>query len=119
MARILIADDDAALRSFAERALTADGHQVTGADDGLSALARLEAGVYDLLVSDLDMPGLDGFALFQRISGAAPELKVLIISGHTEELSRARGLPADRVATLAKPFTLQQIKDAVRQLLAR
>jgi len=117
MVRVLLADDDAAALQLAARALTSDGHSVTTASDGQEALRLLEAQTYDILVTDLDMPGLDGFELFARAAPKMPTLKVLMVSGHADELGRARGFPSDRVATLAKPFTLPQIRAAVRSLI--
>lgn len=118
MARILLADDDKALRELVTRALQGEGHSVVAVDDGLEALQRLSGEAFDLLVSDLDMPGMDGMALTARVSASLPQIKVLLISGLDDELQRAAGFPAGRVATLAKPFTLDQVKAAVRRLLA-
>lgn len=121
MARVLLADDDATALQFAERALTADGHVVVTASDGQDALGRIQNDkAIDLLVTDLDMPVLDGLALYARVAPLRPRLRVLMISGHADELRRAgAGLPAERVATLLKPFTLQQIRAAVKALLER
>lgn len=117
MASILLADDDTALRNFVQRALVADGHNVTAVEDGGEALQRLEAASFDMLVSDVDMPGLDGLSLASRVAARASGPKVLLISGLGHELKRAGGLPQDRVATLQKPFTLEQLRKAVRALL--
>lgn len=117
MARILLADDDAATREFAQRALQMDGHSVVAVEDGLEALQQLERAQFDVLVSDLDMPGLDGYALVQRVANRQPTLKILLMSGLGHELRRADGLPADRVATLGKPFTLDQMRNLVRGLI--
>ena len=119
MARILIAEDDAASLEFVRRALQQDGHQTTAVEDGGEALAQLTAspGQFDLLVTDISMPGLDGISLVQKLAGAAPGLNVLLMSGLTGELERAKGL-GPRVRTLAKPFTLEQIRDEVRRILA-
>ena len=116
MARILVADDDAALRALVVRALSSDGHQVEEAGDGLDALEQIQVGRFDLVVSDLDMPGLDGMGLVARVTPHT-KLKVLLISALSEELQRARGFPADRVGTLEKPFTLEQLKSRVRALI--
>lgn len=118
MASILLADDDTALREFVQRALVADGHKVVAVDDGSEALQHLEAASFDMLVSDVDMPGLDGLTLAARVAKRASGPKVLLISGLGHELKRAEGLPANRVATLQKPFTLEQLRKAVRALLA-
>lgn len=117
MAAILLADDDDALREFVSRALIAEGHAVVGVEDGLEALQQLERTKFDLLVSDLDMPVLDGMALASRATARIPDMKVLLISGLGEELKRADGLPQGRVTTLNKPFTLDQLRASVRALL--
>ena len=119
MARILIADDDKASLEFVRRALQQDGHQVAAVEDGSEALATLTGspGQFDLLVTDISMPGLDGISLAQKLAAATPALDVLLMSGLTSELERAKGL-GGRIRTLPKPFTLEQIRDEVRKILA-
>ena len=117
MARILIADDDASLRELARRALVSDGHDVVAAEDGLEALKTVTAGGFDVVVSDLDMPGLDGFGLASQVIARLPSAKILLVSGLSDELKRAEGLPRERVVTLQKPFTLDQLRTQVRNLL--
>lgn len=119
MARILLADDDEATRDLVKRALEADGHHVELTQDGTEALERLTAApdTLDVLVSDVHMPGLDGIDLAKRAIAAAPGIRLLLMSGFAEELERARALPSDRLAVLIKPFTLEQIRQAVRNLL--
>lgn len=120
MARILLADDDAASRDLVQRALTADGHVVVGTHDGHEAMERLQAGgaVYDVVVSDVQMPGMDGIALATAALAAVPGLAVILISGYTDQLERARSLEGRHVGTLLKPFTLEQIRAAVRAAFA-
>lgn len=121
MSRILLADDDAALRGLVERTLAGDGHEVVSVEDGNDALRALSLRAFDLVVSDLDMPGLDGMALAARItseiSAKWADVKILLISGLGEELHRAAGFPPKRVSTLQKPFSLDQIRERVRALL--
>ncbi|MDX2306990.1 MAG: response regulator [Hyphomicrobium sp.] len=117
MARIVLADDDATTRAFIERALKQDGHAVTLAQDGVEAFERLSQTPADVLVSDIEMPGLDGIELAKRALTQQPELKVLLMSGYAEELERARGLSGAQVATLAKPASLDAVKAAVRALI--
>lgn len=119
MARILLADDDKATRDLVKRALEADGHAVELTQDGTEALDRLTVAAdgLDLLVSDVNMPGIDGIELARRAIEKAPGLKLLLMSGFAEELERARTLPTDRLAIIPKPFTLDQIRSAVRDLL--
>jgi len=117
MAAILLADDDPATRDFVRRALEADGHRVTVAIDGSDALDKLTSGACDLLVTDVDMPGLDGVTLAGRAVAGRPNIAVLLMSGFAEELAHARGLSATRLAVLSKPFTLEQLRATVRNLL--
>lgn len=119
MARILLADDDKATRDLVKRALEADGHEVELTQDGGEALERLAeaATAPDILISDVHMPGIDGIEVARRAIETSPGLKLLLMSGFAEELERARALPTDSLAVLIKPFTLDQIRTAVRGLL--
>lgn len=118
MARILLADDDKASRDLVARALGADGHTVDVTQDGAEALDKVKAGGgYDLLVTDVQMPGMDGVTLARHVQAAAPGLGMLLMSGYTSELDRASGTLGAKVGTIAKPFTLEQIRAAVRKAL--
>ncbi|WP_072395727.1 response regulator [Hyphomicrobium sp. CS1GBMeth3] len=120
MARILLAEDDQATRDLVKRALTADGHAVDLTQDGAEALETLttSGASFDLLVSDVHMPGADGIELAQHAIARLPDLKLLLMSGFAEELDRARALQSPNLAVILKPFTLEQIRVAVRALLA-
>lgn len=115
MARILLADDDAATRDLVKRALEADGHSVLTTQDGSEALDSLNAGkAFDVLVTDVHMPGMDGLALAERAAALVPGIAVVLMSGFAEQLDKAKSLKTARVATLSKPFSLEQAKAAVR-----
>jgi two-component system, cell cycle response regulator CpdR len=120
MARILLADDDAATRDLVQRALLADGHQVIVTQDGSDALDQLSSagGPIDLLISDVQMPGLDGIALAEKSMAAFPKLRVLLMSGFVGELDRAEHLRRSVSGIITKPFTLEQIRGAVKAALA-
>jgi CheY-like chemotaxis protein len=118
MARILLADDDKATLDFVRRTLEQDGHSVEVASDGAEALDRIsQNAVVDVLVSDVQMPGLDGISLAERALHLKPQLKVVLMSGLADELAKARTLNATRLSVLSKPFTLEQIRSSVRALL--
>jgi CheY-like chemotaxis protein len=119
MARILLADDDGAIRDLVKRALTAEGHSVHVTQDGLEALDYLteHASQVDILVTDVDMPGLDGITLAEKALQLKARLGVVLMSGFSEQLDRAKGLKALRYASITKPFTLEQIKQIVRSIL--
>lgn len=119
MAHILLADDDEATRDLVKRALTSDGHSVDLTQDGAEALDTLTSApkTFDVLVSDVHMPGLDGVDLARRAIESAPHLKLLLMSGFAEELDRAKALNSPNLGVITKPFTLDQIRTAVRTLL--
>jgi two-component system response regulator AtoC len=82
MARILVADDEEGIRSFVAEALERDGHSVAQAPDGLEAARRLAERGFDLLITDLQMPGLDGMALLRKVRAEQPEVEVLVLTAH-------------------------------------
>lgn len=119
MATILLADDDAAVRELVRRALTQDGHAVHVTEDGAEALQYLSAHAasIDVLVSDVNMPQIDGVTLAQKALQLKPGVAVILMSGFAEELDRAMAIKAQRLAVISKPFTLDQIKSKVRDAL--
>jgi DNA-binding NtrC family response regulator len=119
MACILLAEDDAATRDMVQRALALDGHQVIVTQDGAEALEQLQAraGRVDLLITDVQMPGLDGVALVEKGLAAAPRLRVVLMSGFAGELGRADHLKGRISRIITKPFTLEQIRAAAKAAL--
>jgi two-component system, cell cycle response regulator CpdR len=118
MARILITEDEDALRSFVARALRLDGHETVEAGDGADGLARLKDQSFDLLLSDIRMPVMDGIELTHHASAAFPQLKILLMTGYAEQRERADDLSGKVVDVISKPFTLPDIRKAVAQALA-
>jgi len=116
MARILLADDDAAMRDLAKRALLADGHEVTVVQDGQDALEAIEADpkAFDLLISDVQMPGLDGLSLARSAVQANPALRIVLMTAYAGSVSVPDGLSGNIRSVLTKPLTLDQIKAAAR-----
>ena len=121
MARVLLADDDAAMRDLVCRSLSADGHAVAVAHDGQEALdlAHSAAEPFDILVTDVQMPGVDGIALANQMLELNPSLKVVLMSGLQSEMTRAGGLKTQGAQFISKPFTLEQIRGIVRSTLGR
>lgn len=119
MARILLADDDAATRDLVKRALESDGHAVSATGDGADALDtfKVSPAGYDIVVTDIEMPGLDGVNLAKAVLAASPAIKVVLMSGFGESLERGRWIEPARLGVIAKPFTLEQIRAAVRTVL--
>ncbi len=119
MARILVAEDDDAVRALVRRALELDGHAVTTAEDGGEALEviRRENGRFDLLLSDIRMPVMDGIALALAAARDFPGLRILLMTGYAEQRERAHGLEAIVRDVVQKPFTLAEIRRAVAAAL--
>jgi two-component system cell cycle response regulator CpdR len=118
MARILLADDDAAARDLVQRALAGDGHAVTCTQDGAEALEQLQSSAqFDVLIADVQMPGIDGIALAEKSLKLQPKLRVILMSGFADELDRAEHLKAKVARVVAKPITLDGIRAAVKAAL--
>jgi two-component system cell cycle response regulator CpdR len=119
MARILIAEDEESLRGFIARALTQDGHAVTTANDGAEALEVLarERGAFELLLTDIRMPVMDGIALALAAARDHPAVTILLMTGYADQRERAHGLDALIHDVVAKPFSLGTIRAAVNGAL--
>ena len=120
MARILIAEDEDGLRTLVARALAQDGHTVVTANDGAEALDALtrEQGAFDLLLTDIRMPIMDGIALALTAARDHPHVTVLLMTGYADQRERASGLEALIHDVISKPFSLASIRTAVRDALA-
>lgn len=117
--RVLVAEDDVAVRTFVTRSLTHAGFSVTDVEDGQQALQALEIERFDLLVADIVMPVLDGIALALSAGSRQPHLRILLITGYPAEHQRARNLDALIHGVIAKPFSLQELGDAAKAALGR
>ncbi len=115
--RVLIVDDEEPVREFVARALTHAGYETQQADDGLTALDVLDQNRFDLVITDIVMPGMDGIALALKLAKEQPDLRILLMTGYAAEKQRAYGLDSFIHEVVGKPFTLKQIIDAVRRAL--
>jgi two-component system, cell cycle sensor histidine kinase and response regulator CckA len=116
--RVLVVEDEDMVRAVAERALVRQGYVVETASDGEEALALFADGKgYDLIVSDVVMPNLDGPAMARQLRAKYGNVKILFMSGYAEEQLR-QSINLDNVSFLPKPFSVQQIAEAVRDALA-
>lgn len=113
---ILLAEDDAAMRQYLERALVNAGYEVDSVDRGTAALPLLEQRRYDLLLSDIVMPEMDGIELAQKCNEISPDTRVMFITGFAAvTLKASREQPAARV--LSKPFHLRDLVLEVERTL--
>ncbi len=118
--RILVVDDDAAIRGALARELSLAGYEVVAAADGLEGARAFAAEPFDLVITDLAMPGADGFSVIRAVRGAgAPGSPILVLSvrGDEEDKVRALDLGADDYVT--KPFSLRELLARVRSHLRR
>lgn len=119
MAHILIAEDDEAVRALVRRALVEDGHKVVLTADGAEALDTLkrEGGRFDLVLTDIKMPVMDGIALALAVARDFADVPVILMTGYAGQRDRASGLDALIRDVIAKPFTVAEIRLAVTAAL--
>lgn len=120
MPRVLIADDEESMRALVARAIAMDGHETVTAADGAEALEILtrEGGAFDLLLTDIQMPVMDGVALALAAARDYPRLIILLMTGFADQRERASGLDAIVHDVITKPFAVADIRTAVADALA-
>ncbi|AZO65996.1 MAG: response regulator [Mesorhizobium sp.] len=120
MAKLLIVEDDESVRTLAARALERAGHMIDIAADGAQGLALIRAarGGYDLVVSDIRMPEMDGIAMAKAAASLFPAMKILLMTGYADQRERAEELNGVILDVVQKPFTLAEIRARVEQALA-
>ena len=121
MARILVAEDDDNVRAFVTRALSHMGHEVTEAEDGglAAEICAEQNGEFDLLLSYIKMPVMDGIALALSVAASFPDLTILLMTGFADQRERAHGLEALIYDVVPKPFSLQVLLEKVDDALRR
>jgi excisionase family DNA binding protein len=115
--RILVVDDEQAVRDLLAKTLTMADYDVDSAPDGASAIDRLRAIEYDLLITDLKMPGMDGLSVIREARRTAPDLPVIIITGYSTEASAIEAINLGVAGYLSKPFRLPRILAATARAL--
>lgn len=118
MSRILVADDEPAIRKVVRDALEREGHDVTTAIDGREALERFDEGRFDLLVTDLAMPRVDGLELVKEVRRRSP-LPILVLTVRNEEREKVRLLDEGADDYVTKPFGVAELVARARALLRR
>ncbi|MBC7576445.1 MAG: response regulator [Tardiphaga sp.] len=120
MSRILIADDEESMRLLVARAIAMDGHEIVTAEDGAEALEILNSdpSAFDLLLTDIKMPVMDGIALALSAARDFPNLTILLMTGFADQRERASGLNAIIHDVVTKPFSVADIRTAVADALS-
>jgi two-component system response regulator MprA len=117
--RVLLADDDRAIRDSLQRALELEGYAVTPVEDGVAALSTLRADGHDLAILDVMMPGVDGLGVCRVLRADGNRLPVLMLTARVETSDRVAGLDAGADDYLPKPFELDELLARLRALLRR
>ncbi len=119
MARILLAEDDGSMREFLAKALSRAGHEVEAVGDGEEGVAALgeHPGVYDLLLTDIVMPGVDGIELARRAAALDPGMKIMFITGFAAVALNAGSAAPKQAKVLSKPFHLRELVDEVARVM--
>ena len=120
MPRVLIADDEESMRLLVARAIAMDGHEIVTAEDGAEALEILNRDevAFDLLLTDIKMPVMDGIALALAAARDFPRLTILLMTGFADQRERASGLEAIIHDVITKPYAVADIRTAVADALA-
>ena len=119
MARILLAEDDTSMREYLQRALQRVGYEVSAVGCGTEAMPLLESERFDLLLTDIVMPEMDGIELAQKASAIDPAIRVMFITGFAAVALQDNGFGAKRPRVLAKPFHLRHLIAEVEALLSQ
>jgi CheY-like chemotaxis protein len=121
MAKLLVVEDDESVRQLAQRGLERAGHRVDVACDGEEGLRKISEanGAYDLVVSDIRMPVMDGIEMSHQAAARYPGIRIMLVTGYADQRERAAELDGVVVDVLLKPFTLASIRDVVGKNLAR
>ena len=120
MSRVLIVDDEESMRLLVARAVAMDGHDIATAADGTEALEILANAdsAFELVLTDIQMPVMDGIALALTAARDFPDLTILLMTGYAEQRERASGLNAIAHDVISKPFSVADIRTAVADALA-
>jgi DNA-binding NtrC family response regulator len=119
MAKLLIVEDDESVRTLSARALVRAGHSVDTAEDGVDGLTRIQAaqGGYDLVVSDIRMPAMDGIEMAKAAAMQFPSLRIVLMTGYADQRERAEELDGIILDVVQKPFTLADFRERVDRAL--
>ncbi len=118
MAKILLAEDDDDMRRFLVRALERAGHAVTSFAEGASAFEEVKQASFDLLLTDIVMPEMDGIELARRAAELDPALKIMFITGFAAVALNPDSRAPKDAKVLSKPFHLRDLVAEVERMVA-
>jgi two-component system, OmpR family, KDP operon response regulator KdpE len=115
--KVLVVDDEPAIRRFLRTSLTAQGYQVTEAENGTAALEGLRRGATDILVLDLGLPDINGFDIIERLRGQGSTLPIVVLSSRTDETGKVKALDLGADDYVTKPFGIDELLARIRAAL--
>lgn len=118
LARILLAEDEDSVREFVSRVLVLQGHDVLEAKDGAEAVELMNQHHFDLLITDIVMPIMDGISLALKVRSERPHVPIVLMTGYANESQRAHNLSVLIEELLSKPFNKDQLVAAVKKALS-
>ena len=119
MARILVVDDESRMASLIQRELEDRGHGAATAGDGPAALEEIERGNFDLVVTDLRMPGMDGLELLSAIKAKEPQIEVILMTAYASAQTAVRAMKDGAFDYLIKPFEMDELAIMVERISER
>ncbi|MGL4799132.1 MAG: response regulator transcription factor [Cellulosilyticaceae bacterium] len=117
--RLLIVEDEESILEALEKGLKREGYAVDTTEDGEEAIELIHANPYDLIVLDINLPGIDGFSVLEQLREKNAETRVMIVSANREVDDRIKGLDLGANDYLVKPFDFKELKARIRSLLRR
>jgi two-component system, cell cycle response regulator CpdR len=118
MAKIILAEDDDDMRRFLVKALEKAGHHVTAFGEGASAFEEIKQTTFDLLLTDIVMPEMDGIELARRAADLDPHLKIMFITGFAAVALHPDSKAPKDAKVLSKPFHLRDLVAEVDRMMA-
>jgi two-component system response regulator PilR (NtrC family) len=119
MATILVVDDDQGMREFLEIMLTSEGYRVSTAGDAGKALARCRKETFDLIITDLKMPKMDGIGFLRKIKDLSPETLVILITAYASGETAVTAMKEGAYDYIEKDFSIEDLKEIIRNALTK
>jgi len=113
---ILVVDDEPSFRNVLKRVLVKDGHKVTLAKDGLEGLHQLKNKSFDIVLTDINMPNMDGWEFLKNVDELYPEMKTVVITGVLSEEEIRREASLSPKIIIRKPVSLKKIRKLIHDL---
>ncbi len=113
---VLVVDDDGPLASMLKKGFLLKGYRCEEVQSGEAALEVLSRGTFDFMVTDVVMPGMNGFELTEKVRRAYPNMKIIIMTGFSQEDSLAKAVNAGAADFIKKPFTFRELVDKIEVL---